>query len=204
MNLKDPKIQRIVISVVLVIIMGVVFEFGILRAKRKKIKEFTSTYTELNTRVEKARNVAGKYKSLEMRLDSLNKEWDMLERKLPQEEEIPSLLNSLARLGEMTNVEFLLFKPLPKDIHEYYTANPIEIKLMASYHQLGFFLSRIINMERLVNISNLTLAPPPKKSKEAKQGITLEASFIATAYTITKPGEYKPPEKQEGKKKKKK
>ncbi len=192
MNLKDPKIQRILIAGVLVILLGIGFEFGTLRGKRREIKKLKDTYAKVEDRVNKARAIAGRVKTLQAKLDSLNAEWEALQQKLPKEKEMPRLLSDLARAGTRTNAEFLLFQPLSKTIYEHYTQHPVKIEIDASYHQLGFFLTKIANMQRLVNISKLKLGPTKSKNR-AK---TLQASFIATAYTITKPGTYKPPEEE--------
>ena len=81
MNLKDPKIQRILIAGVLVILLGIGFEFGTLRKKRREIKKLKDTYAKVEDRVNKARAIAGRVKTLQAKLDSLNAEWENLQEK---------------------------------------------------------------------------------------------------------------------------
>jgi len=58
----------------------------------------------------------------------------------------------------------------------------------AGYHQLGMFLSRLANLPRLVNISDLKLVgKQPDKNGRFPSGRTLSASFTANAYSLRNP-----------------
>jgi Tfp pilus assembly protein PilO len=76
------------------------------------------------------------------------------------------------------------------------------VTVRGNYHQVGSFLGRLSNMERIVNVSNVALVQPAdkkikkktstrkKKSDEAQKDMvtlsnnTVEARFTLTAYTL--------------------
>ena len=61
--------------------------------------------------------------------------------------------------------------------------------MRGSYHQVGIFLSRLANMQRIVNVSQLRMVAPTNATK-GKAGAavssraTVEAEFTLSAYTL--------------------
>jgi type IV pilus assembly protein PilO len=100
---------------------------------------------------------------------------------LPQENEMPNLLRKVTAAGKQSGIEFTLFKPEAKTPHEFYTDNPVSLKIEGGYHQTGVFLSRLANLDRIVNVENLKLTGLPQE----KSGmLTVAAEFTLTAYTL--------------------
>jgi type IV pilus assembly protein PilO len=77
-------------------------------------------------------------------------------------------------------VKFLLFKPGTANPQTYFTENPVQVSVTGGFHRAGTFLSEIAELSRLVNVSQLKL----KGFDKGDLDDTVQADFVATAYTL--------------------
>jgi len=105
-------------------------------------------------------------------------EWEKAQEMLPQEKEIPSLIQQISNSGTKAGVSFLLFKPSGPVQRQNYSEIPVQIKVQCGYHQLGRFLSNIGNLARIVNVPSVRISVGQKKS--------IEADLSAITYTVAR------------------
>lgn len=210
MNLKDPKTQKIVLGVIFLAAAGWVY-FGTTwlpfnyPVRKAQIAKMEVEHERLAAEVEKARKVVGDLARLEAEYERLHDQWIAAQELLPEEKEMPDLLRRVTTAGSRAGVEFALFQPNAPVAAEFHTAHPIDVTVRGTYHQVGSFLGRLANMERIVNVTDLMLVQPnektgrkkvstskKKKSSEqaardmvARSNNTVEAKFTLTAYTLT-------------------
>lgn len=210
MNLKDSKTQKIAFGVVILAAAGWVY-FGTTLmpfnypVRKAKIATLEAEHERLAAEVEKARKVVGDLARLEAEYERLHDQWLAAQELLPEEKEMPELLRSVTTAGSRAGVEFALFQPKPPVAAEFHTAHPIQVTVRGTYHQVGSFLGRLANLDRIVNVSDLKLDQPTdkgskkkkvstsKKKKDegaardmvARSNNTVEAKFTLTAYTLT-------------------
>jgi type IV pilus assembly protein PilO len=208
MNLKEPKTQRIVFGVIGLAAAGYVY-FGTTflpfnyPVRKAKIEALEKEHEKLAAEVEKARRVVGDLARLEAEYERLHDQWLSAQELLPEEREMPELLRQVTTAGSRAGVEFALFEPASQVSKEFHTEHPIKVTVRGNYHQVGSFLGRLSNMERIVNVSSLVLGQP-KDSKTKKKTSTkkkktdeqvakgapirsnnsVEAKFTLTAYTL--------------------
>ncbi len=209
MNLKDPKTQRIVIGVLVLAVAGYVY-FGTTLmpfnypVRKAKIAELAAEHERLSAEVEKARKVVGDLARLEAEYERLHDQWLSAQELLPEEKEMPDLLRQVTTAGSRAGVEFALFQPGNPAPKEFHTEHPISVVVRGNYHQIGSFIGRLANLDRIVNVSNLALTQPKelankrkktstRKKKDdqaapervARSNTTVEAKFTLTAYTLS-------------------
>jgi len=208
MNLKDPKTQKIVLGVVILAAAGWVY-FGTTLmpfnypVRKAKIAALETEHERLAAEVEKARRVVGDLARLEAEYERLHDQWLAAQELLPEEKEMPDLLRAVTTAGSRAGVEFALFQPKPPVPAEFHTSHPIQVTVRGTYHQVGSFLGRLANLDRIVNVSELQLDQPNEKLSKrkkvstsrkkkndaddmvARSNNTVEARFILTAYTLT-------------------
>ena len=70
--------------------------------------------------------------------------------------------------------------------------NPVKVKVRGEYHQLGIFLSKVANLDRIVNVSGLAIKSVEKtgntRDDRALRTYTVEAEMTLTAYTLVEGG----------------
>ncbi|HKW12893.1 MAG TPA: type 4a pilus biogenesis protein PilO [Candidatus Krumholzibacteria bacterium] len=208
MNLREPKTQKILIGCVALAAAGYVY-FGTsflpfnYPVRKAKIAQLQADHEKLAAEVEKARKVVGDLARLEAEYERLHDQWISAQELLPQEKEMPDLLRQVTTAGSRSGVEFALFEPEASVPHDLYTDHPITVTVRGNYHQVGSFMGRLSNLERIVNVTDLTMTQPndnkhakkktstsKKKTQEpgtdtvALSNNTVEAHFTLTAYTL--------------------
>ena len=108
-------------------------------------------------------------------LATIEQEFGEMLKQLPNKSEMEALLTDINQAGLGRGLQFILFKPAPKESKsEFYAELPISIKLKGSYHDMGAFASDVSQLPRIVTLSNISL-------KKDKKGSGLE--MVATART---------------------
>ena len=206
MNLKDSRVQRIMLGIMSATILSYVY-FGTsflpfnYPVRRAKIKALEKEYAKLSAELEKARKMVGNLARLEAEYERLHEQWLSAQELLPEAKEMPDLLRQVTNAGNKAGVEFALFEPQAPQPKEFFSEHPVRLKVRGNYHQIGIFLSRLANMPRIVNVSKLDLKTAEieqkargkarTKGKETanpaptvKSASTVEAEFTLSAYTL--------------------
>lgn len=160
--------------------------------KPMKVKNdsLNQEYDKISAELEKARKTVGNLEQLEKEYDRLHKKWVSALNLLPEEEEIARLLRRITRSGNQSGLRFELFEPGVIVNKEFFAENPIKVKVRGKYHQLGIFLSKVSNLDRIVNVSNLEISPVDENlSDKVGRSDTIEATMTLTAYTLLEGGE---------------
>jgi type IV pilus assembly protein PilO len=179
-NLRSPATQKWVIGCTLLfgVTYGYVnFAYVPRSEKARKLTADIKTESEL---LDKGKRIAANFQTVEDDYGRLMQSWDIAHELLPTQREMEGLLKSITLEGQNRDVSFLLFKPLDPIERPYYWENPIQIKTLSNYHDLGDFLSAVAAMDRIVNINNIRLtAYKPNKGRSPH---TVQAEFTASIY----------------------
>lgn len=204
MDFKDPQVQKTIVLVIFLAIVSYVYFFTqfmpfFFQPRKARIQSLTVDYEKISADLEKARKTVGNLEKLEEEYKRLHKKWVAAQSLLPQEEEVAELLRKVTRSGNQAGVDFLLFEPMEVIKGEFIVENPVKVKIRGEYHQLGIFLSKVANLDRIINISVLRVQPMKKDRKKDKgraiRHFTIEAEMIMTAYTLLEGGEVSDVEK---------
>jgi len=196
MDFKDPQVQKGIIVGVLCVIIGYVYFFTSFlpffnHPMRAKSESLSSEYEKMSAELEKARKTVGNLTKLEAEYNRLHDKWVAAQGLLPKDKEVADLLRKVTRIGSQAGIDFELFEPQPPLQKEFITENPVKVKVRGEYHQLGIFLSKVANLERIVNVSDLTVKQVDAKGGQDRivRTYTIEAEMTLTAYTLVEGGE---------------
>jgi len=145
----------------------------------KRIKTLEAKRDSLQIKVQEAEAARARLPELQARIARLEAEWEKAKEMLPQEKEIPSLIQQISYSGTKAGVSFTLFKPSGPIAKPNYQEIPVQVKVSCGFHQLGRFLSNVGNLSRIVNI-------PAVKLAAGKSGRSVEAELSAITYTVAK------------------
>lgn len=198
MDLKDPKTQKIALIVAGIAALVYFYVFADYvpfnyRARAKQIAELKATYTVKMNELTKAQQLVNRLPELKKEFALLNQRWAVAQELLPTQKEVASLLRKVTIAGQESGVKFVLFKPGQPNPTADFTENPVQISVTGGYHRAGTFLSEIAELTRLVNVSQLKL----KTFDKGDLDDTVQAEFVATAYTLAE-GNPNEPAKQPG------
>lgn len=89
---------------------------------------------------------------------------DFYEKRLPGEQEIPSLLENLSAMAKNANIKIIGIMPAPVTPKEgaakrdrIYKEIPIVITAKSGYHELGIFLNNLENADRFMKVVDIDI-----------------------------------------------
>ncbi len=102
--------------------------------------------------------------------DNFEKQASYLEKRLPGQDQISSLLEDFSNVAESSGVKILRIKPLEepaplskqKSVNNSYTEFPILIEARAGYHQFGAFVNKLETMDRFIKITDVDMSGTDK------------------------------------------
>jgi Tfp pilus assembly protein PilO len=194
MDLQDPKVQRLLIAVILS--AGVLYGyFGTSLApftypsRGVKIQELKTQQEQLTRDLERARLTIGNAAKLEREFDYLHRQWMVAQRLIPDEREVSGLVRKISAAGTQAGLEWVRFEPKPSMVQGFYQENPIEVELEGGFHQVGTFLGSLANLGRIMNVRALKIeGVDPRAQAEDDNDHSLTATMEVVAYTMDKAG----------------
>ncbi len=82
-----------------------------------------------------------------------------LEKQLPGRAEMDALLSDINQAGLGRSLAFELFRPGVVSVRDYYAEQPIALKVVGRYHDIGAFAGDIANLSRIVTLNNIIISP---------------------------------------------
>lgn len=153
------------------------------------------SFREKGTLEEEVGRQAGQIGALQnksSRLPTLKAENQRLENRLmelhmqlPEEKEVSGLLRQVSELGIKSGLQVISWKPRARTVHpgnEIYDI-PVDVEMRGPYHMFGQFFANITGLNRIVNITNITMKVGDQKTfPRGKAG--LDVSFVAVTYSV--------------------
>jgi len=184
-DVKDPKLLRWVAAVVVVAVLVPMYFLTdtysfTYKARSAQISELDARHQQLSRDLERARLLVRNLEKVEQEYAILHDQWQVAQSLLPEQNQMPDLLRKVTAAGQQSGIEFQLFKPKPPVNQGFYSDNPIEVRIQGGYHQTGVFLSRLANLNRIVNVSDLSME---ELKNQDETPFTVETAMVLTAYT---------------------
>jgi len=176
MKLSNPK-KLGILGIIILLIVLVLGQYLLLPAY-EKLDAKDQEYTKLEQDLNEKKRVAQDPKVFEAKLESVKRDLEIKKAQLPDKKEIPQLLTTISSLGKESGLNFLLFRPKPEVPKEFYAEIPVEIKVEGGYHEVASFFSRVGNLDRIVNITNVIIEKP----KDQGGKMILTTSCLATTF----------------------
>ena len=161
-----------------VLLIGVVFS-GYWFDWRNQVQELDAARTkeqQLRTSFLGKQKQAVNLDAYREQLATIEQEFGEMLKQLPNKSEMEALLTDINQAGLGRGLQFVLFKPAPKESKsEFYAELPISIKLIGNYHDMGAFASDVSQLPRIVTLSNISL-------KQQKKSGDIEMAATARTY----------------------
>jgi type IV pilus assembly protein PilO len=86
------------------------------------------------------------------------------EVQLPDSTEIPDLLSAISSAGRESGLEILLFRQKPERFQDFYAEVPVDVLVRGNYQQVATFFDRVGQLDRIVNVSDISMKEPKAES----------------------------------------
>ncbi|RZM28205.1 MAG: hypothetical protein EOO88_09925, partial [Pedobacter sp.] len=97
---------------------------------------------------------------------------------LPDAADVPQFLSQIGSIAREVNLVIERFEPQPEVPQDFYAETRFAVTARGSYHELGAFLDKVSRMDRIVNVSNLTMDNP----KVEDLRVVVTGTFVLRAY----------------------
>ena len=183
--------QRLLLVVVTILLLGGAFYFLKYKDQAQSIKRLQTSINEQQRKLETLKLAAVEVEKLKKELAQSEEQLTQVLALLPDQKEIPGLLDNISQLGAEVGLENILFQPQPEQPREFHAAIPIRLDLVGTYHELGVFLDRVSKLDRILKVENLNLT-------RQKDGSTLQVGCTVVTYRFvdTPPQATAPPKKK--------
>jgi len=91
-----------------------------------------------------------------LQFDEMKKQLKLASSMLPEKSQIPDLLEGVSRAGKHSGLEFSVFQPKAEVKKTLHAEVPVSLSMTGSFRQLALFLSTVGEMQRIVDVKNLS------------------------------------------------
>lgn len=164
------KIEKISMPIRIAIFLGTIvllaglFIWFFYLPKSEEIAQTRAEIATLQQKLNQAIVRAKALKKFEEEYAEVDAQFQEALKLLPNTKEIPSLLKSITQLGTDSQLEFLLFSPQRERPQDFFVEIPVSIEVSGTYHNVAVFFDKVGQMERIVNILNVTMTPQKDRS----------------------------------------
>jgi type IV pilus assembly protein PilO len=155
---------RIAIFLGTLVLLAGLFVYFVYIPKTEEIATTREEIAKLQQKLNQAVVRARALKKFEAEYAEVDAQFQEALRLLPNTKEIPSLLKSITQLGTDSNLEFLLFSPQRERAQDFFMEIPVSIEVSGTYHNVAIFFDKVGQMERIVNILNVSMTPQKERS----------------------------------------
>jgi type IV pilus assembly protein PilO len=187
MDIRDPGTQKM--ALIGTLILGILYGFFFTeilpftyKARASRAAHAQAHLARLSADVTKARAAVAKLPEVEAEYEKVKERWESMASLLPNSKEIASLLTKVTVAGQESGVDFALFQPGPAREEDFYVTYPAQYRIEGGYHEVGRFMAEVANMDRIVNIVDLSLNASEADERHPER--TVAAAFTAEAYAF--------------------
>ncbi|MEK6531554.1 MAG: type 4a pilus biogenesis protein PilO [Deltaproteobacteria bacterium] len=194
--MKLPLPKRLgVLAAINVVIIGLLAWF-LLIPKYQDIRKLRVQLSELNVKLNESRLIAADIPKFQQEMADLETRHKEAVSQLPNEKEIPDLIESISDAGRSSGLKIDLFKPQKEVKRGFYAEVPVNMIVEGKYESLYNFSIKIGALPRIVNIGNLDITSLGHKNRIPM----LKANFVTTTFRFLSATESGPPPEAEKKK----
>jgi len=170
----------------LVVYLG--FWYFVTRGTRAETAEVEQEVAKLQRANAGAQIAAQRLNEFKANYARAQADYDDLKALLPEQRELTMVLHNIQERarGRLSVVRFT-----PKDDvqQDFYSGKPVEIEVSGSYNNIGQFFAQMAAYQRIVSITDFKIERrSDEREADGREGQTVDARFLLTAY-------YAPPEK---------
>jgi len=166
------KVEKIKMPVRIAIFLGTLvflaglFFYFVYLPKTEQIASTRAEIAKLQQKLNQALVRVRSLKKFEAEYAEVDAQFQEALKLLPNTKEIPSLLKSITQLGTDSQLDFLLFSPQRERPQDFFMEIPVSIEVSGTYHNVAIFFDKVGQMERIVNILNVSMTPAKDRSTQ--------------------------------------
>lgn len=153
-----PLVLRAAVTIVVCIVSVLLVYFFILAASLDSLALQKTQLENKRKDFKEKYNMAINLDAYKKQMQDMQTTYTDLLRELPATSDIPSLVDNISKVGDANNIKITAIKiGDPQSPGGFYMELPISFTLIGAYHNIGKFISQILQLPRIITIGDFSL-----------------------------------------------
>ncbi len=115
-----------------------------------------------------------------------------LNKVLPTETEYPAFLSAVQSVANVSGIGLTAWAPQPEVTEQFYARVPMKVSLVGRYHQVAKFFYGVGQLDRIINMENISLTDPKLQGDD----VVVKTEALATAFRSVEDAKATPTDKR--------
>jgi type IV pilus assembly protein PilO len=175
---KLPVLAKAGVGALFVVLIGVAYFVVFYGDLASSITAEQSKEAKLRGELSAARQNEFSYQKDLAELSDRQQRQRELVKILPTETEYPAFLSAVQNVANVSGIALTAWSPLPEEPDQFYSRVPMRISLTGRYHQVAKFFHGVGQLDRVINMENISLTTPKADSSD----VVVKVDALATAF----------------------
>jgi len=175
---KLPPLAKVGVGALLMVLIGVAYFVVFYGDLASSITAEKTREEKLRTDLSAARQTEFSYQKDLAELSDRQQRQRELVKILPTDTEYPAFLSAVQNVANVAGVALTAWSPLPEEPAQFYSRVPMKVQLSGRYHQIAKFFHGVGQLDRVINMENISLTDP----KTDGEDILIKVEALATAF----------------------
>lgn len=175
---KLPMGARVVVGALMMALVGIAYYVIFYSDLAGRIAGEKVREGQLTTELSDVRKAEFAYQKDLTELTERQQRQRELNKILPTTSEYPAFLSAVQNVANVSGVALTAWSPNPEVPEKFYARIPMRVELSGRFHQIEKFFYGVGQLDRVINIENISLMDP----KVVGEDLVLKAEGLATAF----------------------
>lgn len=175
-----PLIARLGIGAGLLVLVGVAYFVVFYGDLASSFRAAENREKQLRGELADARKAEFAYQKDLAELNDRQQRARELQKILPTSTEYPSFLSSVQSVANVTGIGLTAWTPQEEIPEEFYARVPMKLELTGRFHQVAKFFFGVGQLDRIINMENISITDPERESDE----VVVKVEVLATAFRM--------------------
>jgi type IV pilus assembly protein PilO len=191
---KLPPLAKAGIGALFIVLIGVAYFVVFYGDLASSITAEKSKEEKLRGELSTARQNEFSYQKDLAELSDRQQRQRELVKILPTETEYPAFLSAVQNVANVAGIALTAWSPMPEEPDQFYQRVPMKLSLTGRYHQVAKFFHGVGQLDRVINMENISLTDP----KPDGEDIVVKVEALATAFRAKPDGQVGAPTDKRG------
>ena len=175
---KLPLVARIAVGAGMLALLGVAYFVVFYGDVESSIKTAQRQEQKLRGDLADARKNEFAYQKDLAELTDRQQRQRELNKVLPLETEYPAFLSAVQSVANVSGIGLTSWTPQPEVNEQFYARVPMKVTLVGRYHQVAKFFYGVGQLDRIINMENISLTEPKVQGDD----VVVKTEALATAF----------------------
>jgi type IV pilus assembly protein PilO len=175
---KLPLIAKVGVGAGLLVLVGVAYFVVLYGDIESTIRAAHGQEQALRSDLAEARKNEFAYQKDLAELTDRQQRQRELNKVLPVDTEYPAFLSAVQTVANVSGVGLTAWAPQPEVAEQFYARVPMRVSLVGRYHQVAKFFYGVGQLDRIINMENISLTDPKVQGDD----VVVKTEALATAF----------------------